>query len=139
MARCESVSTTMPLNAKILIALIFLAFAITATTSTRILDEIETPEEPNSAAESPVVSPLPLVAESPVAEVKGVDQQHHTLSFFMHDILGVRETQRSKPSSEQRRSTEQQQPSFPHRTGGYHGQRLQQQQLAQRWGRFPGH
>ncbi|KAG4988633.1 hypothetical protein AAZX31_11G140400 [Glycine max] len=88
MARCESVSTTMPLNAKILIALIFLAFAITATTSTRILDEIETPEEPNSAAESPVVSPLPLVAESPVAEVKGVDQQHHTLSFFMHDILG---------------------------------------------------
>ena len=83
MARCESVSTTMPLNAKILIALIFLAFAITATTSTRILDEIETPEEPNSAAESPVVSPLPLVAESPVAEVKGVDQQHHTLSFFM--------------------------------------------------------
>ncbi|KAG5067822.1 hypothetical protein JHK85_000199 [Glycine max] len=43
----------MPLNANILIALIFLAFAITATTSTRILDEIETPEEPNTAAESP--------------------------------------------------------------------------------------
>ncbi|TKY67306.1 Dirigent protein 25 [Spatholobus suberectus] len=90
MARLESLSMTMPLNAIVFLALIF--FEITSTTSTRILDEVETPstapEEPD-VAESPVSSIVPplVAATSPVAAVNAVDQ-HHTLSFFMHDILG---------------------------------------------------
>lgn len=69
------------LNATIFVAIICLAIT-SSTTSTRILDEI--PQEQPEAAESPVP---PLVTASPVAAVNGVDQQH-TVSFFMHDILG---------------------------------------------------
>ncbi|KHN32090.1 hypothetical protein glysoja_028885 [Glycine soja] len=72
MARRESLSMTRALNAIAYVALIFLAFAMSCSTSTRILDEVERPEaeEANNAAESHVAD------------------QHHTLSFFMHDILG---------------------------------------------------
>ncbi|XP_027348270.1 dirigent protein 25-like [Abrus precatorius] len=78
-----------PLKAIMCIALIF--HATTGTTSTRILDEVETPttspEEPDTA-ESPISTTVPpLVAASPAAEVKGVDQ-HKTLTFYMHDMVG---------------------------------------------------
>ncbi|XP_061337333.1 dirigent protein 25-like [Gastrolobium bilobum] len=94
MANFESLSMTMPL--KPIIFLAFILLAVTSTTSTRILDELETPtaapEEPHSA-ESPVSSIVPpLVAAAPAAAtgatVTDADHNHHTLSFFMHDILG---------------------------------------------------
>ncbi|ESW04114.1 hypothetical protein PHAVU_011G068300 [Phaseolus vulgaris] len=82
-----SMSMTMPLNAMLLVALTFLA--VTSTTSTRILDEVEETPQQTNTAQSPVSSILPpVVPASPVAApINGVDQ-HHTLSFFMHDILG---------------------------------------------------
>ncbi|CAJ1933070.1 unnamed protein product [Sphenostylis stenocarpa] len=82
-----SMTTPMPLNVIIFVALVCLA--ITSTTSTRTLDEVEEASQQPNVAQAPVSSILPpLVPASPVAEpVKGVDQ-HHILSFFMHDILG---------------------------------------------------
>ncbi|KAE9620513.1 hypothetical protein Lal_00019266 [Lupinus albus] len=92
MARIQSLPT--PLNAIIFIAFIF--FAATSTSSTRILLELETPQpkpqEPDSVL-SPVSSSVPpLVNTAPAAAtsavITGADNGHHTLSFFMHDILG---------------------------------------------------
>ncbi|KAK7262411.1 hypothetical protein RJT34_29984 [Clitoria ternatea] len=86
MACLQSLRKTMPLKGIMLLALLFLA--ITSTTSTRILDEVETPaapEEEPDVAVSPVSAPL--VTASPAAAVNSIDQ-HHTHTFFMHDILG---------------------------------------------------
>ncbi|KAI4334478.1 hypothetical protein L6164_019167 [Bauhinia variegata] len=77
--------------------LLFLALAVTSTTSTRILDELETPatvpnpDEPDSAAipvssVPPQVNVVPAAAAS-AAAVTTVDP-HHPLTFYMHDILG---------------------------------------------------
>ncbi|MED6185319.1 Dirigent protein 25 [Stylosanthes scabra] len=88
---------TLSMNSTILLlACIFIAF-ITSTTSTRILiadDEVGTPSiAPQEPADS-VVSPVPpLVTPSPVAAAAAtttapLDDNHHTLSFFMHEILG---------------------------------------------------
>ncbi|KEH30098.1 putative plant disease resistance response protein [Medicago truncatula] len=91
MARFETFFTTMPLKSIMLMALI-LFLTLTSTTSTRILSEQETPEEPIvDSAESPVSSTiLPPLAAPTTATTTSTDipDQHHTLSFFMHDILG---------------------------------------------------
>ncbi|XP_057418982.1 dirigent protein 25-like [Lotus japonicus] len=86
--RFRSKTTTMPLKAITFLALMFLAF--TSTASTRILTDLETPtttapEESLDSAESPV-SPL-VTGATPAAAIDG-EYHHHTLSFFMHDILG---------------------------------------------------
>ncbi|MCI18381.1 disease resistance-responsive dirigent domain protein, partial [Trifolium medium] len=89
MAHFETLATTMSLKAIMSMALIFLTF--TSTTSSRILNELETPEEPISgSAESPVSSILPPLPLPATATTTGTDipDQHHTLSFFLHDILG---------------------------------------------------
>ncbi|KEH30094.1 putative plant disease resistance response protein [Medicago truncatula] len=93
MARSETLATTMPLKAIMFMALIFLTF--TFTTSSRILSELETPEEPiTDSAESPVSSILPPFVAPTTAPTSAtttstdIPDQHHTLSFFMHDILG---------------------------------------------------
>ncbi|GAU45792.1 hypothetical protein TSUD_86950 [Trifolium subterraneum] len=89
MARFETLDTIMSLKAIMSMALIFLTF--TFTTSSRILSELETPEEPiTGSAVSPVSSILPPVPLPATATTTGTDipDQHHTLSFFMHDILG---------------------------------------------------
>ncbi|KAK7312503.1 hypothetical protein VNO77_36412 [Canavalia gladiata] len=80
----------MPLKPIFFAALIFIAISCTA--SSRILeeDEVQIPsaapevEQPDIAQSpvSPTVQPPPVTTE-----VNGIDQEH-TLSFFMHDILG---------------------------------------------------
>lgn len=88
MARFDTIATTIPLKPIMFMALIFLT--VTSTTSSRILNELETPEEPaGDFAESPVSSILPpLGAPAVAATTSDIPEQHHTLSFFMHDILG---------------------------------------------------
>jgi hypothetical protein len=89
MAHFETLTTTLSLKAIMSMALIFLTF--TSTTSSRILSELETPEEPiTGSAESPVSSILPPLPLPATTATIGTDipDQHHTLSFFMHDILG---------------------------------------------------
>ncbi|XP_057417955.1 dirigent protein 10-like [Lotus japonicus] len=92
MASIETHSKTMPLKAITFLALMFLAF--TSTASTRVLTDVETPtttapEELPDSAESPVSSTVtpPLTAATPAAAIDS-EYHHHTLSFFMHDILG---------------------------------------------------
>ncbi len=73
-----------------------LALTITCTTSARILDEEEAPvptaapEEPDSA-EKPVSSVTSVVTGNPAAATSATvanTDAHHSLSFYMHDILG---------------------------------------------------
>ncbi|XP_045826517.1 dirigent protein 25-like [Trifolium pratense] len=82
MAHLETIASTMAL---------VLILTFTSTTSTRILGELETPEEPitDSAAVSPVSSTiLPPLPSTATTTGTNIPDQHHTLSFFMHDILG---------------------------------------------------
>ncbi|GAU45797.1 hypothetical protein TSUD_87000 [Trifolium subterraneum] len=83
MAHLETIASTMAL---------ILILTFTSTTSTRILGELETPEEPitDSAAVSPVSSTIlpPLPSTATTTGGTDIPDQHHTLSFFMHDILG---------------------------------------------------
>ncbi|CAI8616524.1 unnamed protein product [Vicia faba] len=90
MPRFETLATTMHLKAIMLMPLIlFLTF--TSTTSSRILGELETPEEPIiDSAVSPVSSTIlpPLSAPAATTGTTDIPDQHHTISFFLHDILG---------------------------------------------------
>lgn len=91
------------LKAIILMAFLFLT-VITSTTSTRILNELQgapdtapDQEQPDDDASTEVLSPVspstiivppPVTAPTASAAISTNTEQHHTLSFFMHDILG---------------------------------------------------
>ncbi|CAK8575979.1 unnamed protein product [Lathyrus sativus] len=89
MVQFETLATTLNLKAIIFMVLI-LFLTITSTTSTRILSELETPEEPiTHSALSPVSSTiLPPLPQPAATTGTDVPDQHHTISFFLHDILG---------------------------------------------------
>ncbi|CAK8544761.1 unnamed protein product [Lathyrus sativus] len=89
MARFETLATTLNLKAIIFMVLI-LFLTITSTTSSRILSVLETPEEPITNSASPPVSStiLPPLPQPAATTGTDVPDQHHTISFFLHDILG---------------------------------------------------
>ncbi|KAI4322180.1 hypothetical protein L6164_021898 [Bauhinia variegata] len=97
MARLGTISICIFL--KTIFSLFFLLLVVTSTACARILDELETPptvpDEPDSAA-TPVSSVPPQVNVAPAAAAGAgagagtiaEADPHHTLIFYMHDILG---------------------------------------------------
>ncbi|GFY99318.1 tetratricopeptide repeat (TPR)-like superfamily protein [Actinidia rufa] len=79
---------------KIVVSLLFLVFTVTCATA-RILDE-DVPEVPAIAPEAPDLPETPISPVTPVATAPpattgaavATATPDHTLTFFMHDILG---------------------------------------------------
>ncbi|KAL3530686.1 hypothetical protein ACH5RR_010008 [Cinchona calisaya] len=78
-----------------ILSLLILALAVACATSSRILDEQviapTLPPESTDSVETPVPNATPGVTAAPAAVASGVvgtDSPDHTLTFFMHDILG---------------------------------------------------
>ncbi|PSS14369.1 Dirigent protein [Actinidia chinensis var. chinensis] len=75
---------------KIVVSLLFLVFTVTCATS-RILDE-DVPEVPAIAPEAPDLPETPISPVTPPPATTGAAvataTPDHTLTFFMHDILG---------------------------------------------------
>lgn len=80
-------------QAKGILSLLILALAIACATSVRILDEQvvapNLPPESTDSVETPDPNLMPVASAAPVASsVVGTESPDHTLTFFMHDILG---------------------------------------------------
>ncbi|XP_052203628.1 dirigent protein 25 [Diospyros lotus] len=74
---------------KCMVSLFLLALAVTCVTSARVLDEVAQ-DNPDIAPGAPVSTVTPVAATPSAATsiVAGAAGPDHTLTFFMHDILG---------------------------------------------------